>query len=51
MLFRRISQHVREQNWTAIGIEFLIVVAGVFIGIQSSNWNAAQAEHAGEREG
>ena len=35
----RIAKHVREQNWTAIGIDFLIVVIGVFVGIQVANWN------------
>lgn len=39
MLFRRISQHVKDQNWTAIWIDFLIVVVGVFVGLQVSNWN------------
>jgi len=40
MLFRRVAQHFSEQNWTAVFIDFLIVVIGVFIGIQVSNWNA-----------
>ncbi len=44
MLLRRITQHVKEQNWTAIAIDFVIVVVGVFIGIQVSNWNAARVE-------
>ena len=42
MLLRRITQHVKAQNWFAVGLDFLIVVVGVFIGIQVSNWNAAQ---------
>ena len=40
MLLRRVIDHVKEQNWTAIGIDFVIVVVGVFIGIQVANWNA-----------
>lgn len=40
MLLRRVTEHVREQNWTAIVIDFVIVVVGVFIGIQVANWNA-----------
>jgi hypothetical protein len=40
MLLRRVIEHVREQNWTAVGIDFVIVVIGVFVGIQVSNWNA-----------
>ena len=43
MILRRLTQHVRDQNWTAIAIDFVIVVVGVFIGIQVSNWNAAQS--------
>ena len=35
----RVAEHVRTQNWTAIGIDFLIVVLGVFVGIQVANWN------------
>jgi Family of unknown function (DUF6090) len=40
MILRRVIQHLRKQEWTAIGIDFLIVVLGVFVGIQVSNWNA-----------
>ncbi|MCA8900459.1 MAG: hypothetical protein KDA53_04355 [Hyphomonas sp.] len=39
MILRRIAQHVKDQNWTAIGIDFVIVVLGVFMGIQLGNWN------------
>lgn len=39
MLLRRIIEHVKAQNWTAVGLDFVIVVAGVFMGIQVSNWN------------
>ena len=34
MLLRRITKHITEQNWFAVFIDFLIVVVGVFIGIQ-----------------
>lgn len=46
MLLRRMMQHVREQNWTAVGIDFAIVVIGVFVGIQVSNWNEARQQSA-----
>jgi hypothetical protein len=39
MIFRRIAEHVRNQQWTAVFIDLLIVIAGVFIGTQVSNWN------------
>jgi hypothetical protein len=44
MLLRRITEHVKAQNWTAVALDFVIVVVGVFIGIQVANWNAAIAE-------
>jgi len=44
MILRRITEHVKAQNWFAVAIDFVIVVAGVFIGIQVANWNAAQAD-------
>lgn len=44
MILRRVIGHFRKQEWTAIAIDFLIVVLGVFIGIQVSNWNGAQAD-------
>lgn len=42
MRLRRIIEHVRRQQWTAIAIDFVIVVIGVFVGIQVSNWNQAR---------
>ncbi len=44
MLLRRVIEHVKAQNWFAVGLDFLIVVLGVFIGIQVSNWNAARQD-------
>lgn len=44
MLLRRITNHVKEQNWFAVGIDFVIVVIGVFIGIQVANWNDAREQ-------
>ena len=44
MILRRVMQHVKDQNWFAVGIDFLIVVTGVFIGIQVANWNAERLQ-------
>lgn len=48
MILRRIIAHFRKQEWTAIGIDFVIVVLGVFLGIQVSNWNTAAADRRAE---
>jgi hypothetical protein len=44
MILRRIIAHFRKQEWTAIAIDFVIVVFGVFIGIQVANWNDERAD-------
>ena len=48
MLLRRVIEHVKAQNWTAVSLDFVIVVVGVFIGIQVSNWNEARGERSAE---
>jgi hypothetical protein len=44
MILRRLTENLRAQNWTAIAIEFLIVVIGVFFGTQVANWNQGRIE-------
>jgi hypothetical protein len=46
MPLRRITEHVKAQNWTAVALDFFIVVVGVFIGIQVANWNDARGDRA-----
>ncbi len=49
MILRRITEHVKAQNWFAVGLDFLIVVVGVFVGLQVSNWNAERGERFREQ--
>ena len=46
MIFRRIKAHIQNENWFAVFVDFIIVVVGVFIGLQVSNWNDARITHA-----
>lgn len=48
MLLRRVTQHIQNQNWFAVFIDFMIVVVGVFIGIQVANWNEARIDREDE---
>ena len=43
-MLRHVISHLRRQDWTSVFIELVIVVLGVFIGIQVSNWNQARAD-------
>ena len=46
MILRRLTANLRAQNWTAITIDFAIVVIGVFLGIEASDWNQGRlAKH------
>ncbi|MEP3653978.1 MAG: hypothetical protein ABJO36_03695 [Litorimonas sp.] len=50
MLLRRISKHVKDQNWFAVGLDFFIVVVGILIAFQITNWNEGRAEHRKETQ-
>ena len=44
MILRRLAENLKQQHWTAIWIEFVLLVVGVFLGIQVSNWNAERED-------
>ena len=44
MILRRLTRHVRDQNWFAVGLDLLIVVVGVFIGLQVQQWADGQKQ-------
>lgn len=44
MILASITQAIRHQNWFAVAVEFLIVIAGVVIGFQITAWNEARSE-------
>lgn len=46
MRLRRVIDHFRKLEWTAIAIDFVITVLGVFIGLQVANWNQTRVEQA-----
>lgn len=49
MLLRKVTMHVREQNWTAVFIDFVIVVVGVFVGLQVQDWNEFRKDRIEEQ--
>lgn len=48
MILQSIARAIREQNYYAVVLEFIIVIAGVVIGFQISAWNEARQDRAGE---
>tara|TARA_R110002072_G_scaffold148743_16_gene296308 strand:+ start:1714 stop:2487 length:774 start_codon:yes stop_codon:yes gene_type:complete len=46
MILSRIIHHLKTQNWTAVALEFVIVIAGVVIGFQVTAWNETREGEA-----
>ena len=34
MILRRFTQHINEQNWFAVGLDVLVVIVGILLGLQ-----------------
>jgi hypothetical protein len=49
MILRRVAEHAKAQNWFAVMLDFLIVVVGVFFGMEVANWNGARQDRQEER--
>lgn len=48
MILRRITEHLRTQNWVAVGLDLAVVVLGVFLGFQVNEWKDARQSKARE---
>ena len=44
MILSRVIEHLKKEHWTGIAIELVIVILGVFIGTNVTNWNDAHKE-------
>lgn len=50
MLLRRFLTHFKTQDWIAIVVDFLIVVVGIFVGLQVDQWNQERKERVLESQ-
>lgn len=48
MILRRMADAIREQSWFTVVLEILIVVIGIFLGLQVDDWNQARKDRASE---
>ena len=48
MILERIANALRRQDWAVVLLELVIVIVGIFLGLQVDDWNEARKER--ERE-
>lgn len=44
MRIRQIALHLKQQNWVAVFLDFVIVVSGIFVGLLASEWNQSRLD-------
>ena len=49
MLLRRFMTHIQSQNWFAVGLDITVVVVGIFLGLQATEWNEQRKENEEEK--
>ena len=49
MILRKIADALRAQSWFTVTLEVLIVVVGIFAGLQVDSWNESRKDRAKER--
>jgi hypothetical protein len=50
MLLRRLINRVRSQDWFAVAIEIVVLVLGIVLGLQATNWADTRRERAEEHD-
>ena len=46
MIFRRLATGLKNRDWGTIVLEVLILVVGIFIGLQVDDWNQARKDRS-----
>lgn len=46
MILRKLAEAIRRQNWFTVVLEIMIVVIGIFLGLQANDWNQARKDRA-----
>ncbi len=49
MIIRRMADGIRTQNWFTVIIEIFVVVIGIFLGLQVTEWNDERGDRNEER--
>ena len=50
MILQRVGEALKNRDWGLVVLEVLIVVVGIFMGLQVDDWNEARKDRAVEKE-
>lgn len=50
MILRDLAEALRQQSWFTVVLEVLVVVVGIFIGLQADSWNEGRKTQLLERQ-
>ncbi len=50
MILRRLVTALREQSWLTLVLELVVVVVGIFLGLQVDSWNEARKDRVLEQQ-
>lgn len=50
MILRRFMSHVSDQNWFAVGLDLVVVIVGIFLGLQFTQWNDDRQDRLWEQQ-
>ena len=48
MILRRLANALRKQDWVTVSLEIVIVMIGIFLGLQVNAWNQSRIDRAEE---
>ena len=48
-LRQRFMKHAREHNWVAVGVELVVVVLGIYLGMQANDWSQDRSNRQHEK--
>lgn len=48
MILHKLARSLRRQDWFTVVLEIVIVVVGIFLGLQANDWNQARTDRAVE---
>lgn len=46
MILRRVRQRLGNRDWGSLFLDLMVVIVGIFLGLQASNWNEERVERA-----